>query len=355
MAGYSKHPRGSAPVRPHRAPERLTLARSPLNLEDRIVTLALKRPHRIVIALGGNALGNSTAEEMERIDKAVPSLVGLARLGNEIIITHGNGPQVGMVQNVFEIAHDMNPANPTVDLSDAVALTQGFIGYHLQQGLTNELIREHLPWQVATVVTTIEVDANDPAFEHPEKPIGRFLSDEEIREAKIHDHNLQFMEDSGRGCRRAVASPDPKRIVEADSIVNLIDSGYIAIACGGGGVPVVRDKQGCYHSIPCVLDKDLASELLAEDCDADMLFLLTAVDYVAINFGTPEQRNLKEMTVPEAERYLKEGQFGKGSMKPKVEAAIRFVKSKPGRECVIASLESAPLAMHGKSGTLIHR
>ncbi len=311
----------------------------------------LKRPNRVVIALGGNSLGNSAEEEMDAINKAVPFLIELAKMGNEIIITHGNGPQVGMFQNAMRIAHQMAGRFPLIDLTDSVAITQGFIGYHLQQGLVNEIIRQNLPWHVATIITRIEVDKDDPAFTDPEKPIGAFFTPSQVMDMVKEDPSLQFMEDSGRGCRRAVASPEPKRILEAASILNLIDNDFIAIACGGGGIPVAKQEDGTYQSIPCVLDKDLASELLAEDCDAEMLILLTGVEYVSINFGRPDQEDLKNLSVADAERFLAEGQFGKGSMEPKVKAAIRFVKSKPGRVAIIGKLDKAPEAFKGQSGT----
>lgn len=313
------------------------------------------KPQRIVVALGGNSLGNSAAEEMDAINEAVPFLIELAKMGNDIIVTHGNGPQVGMFQNAMRVAHHHAERFPTINLTDSVAITEGYIGYHLQQGLSNEIIRQDLPWHVATVLTRIEVDKNDPAFKDPEKPIGAFFTHDQVVEMVKKDPTLHFMEDSGRGYRRAVSSPDPKRILESDSILTLINDGYIVIACGGGGIPVVRQEDGTYKSMPCVLDKDLASEMLAISSHADMLVLLTGVEHVSINFDTPEQQDLTDMTVEEAEKYLAEGQFGKGSMEPKVRAAVKFAKSDPNRVAIIGKLDKAPEALHGKSGTRIHQ
>lgn len=311
---------------------------------------------RVVIALGGNALGDTPEEQIERVRTAAPKLLDLIMQGNEIIITHGNGPQVGMIQKAFTYAHQDDAAIPQLDLPECGAMSQGYIGYHLQQAIGVALHKNYKRWHVASVVTQTEVDPDDPAFENPTKPIGAFLTKEQA-EAEMAAHPDQvFMEDSGRGWRRVVASPEPKKIVEAPSILNLLDNEFIVICTGGGGVPVVRDyaDKGAYKGVAAVIDKDLGGELLAEDCGADVLVLLTAVDHVAINFGTPEQVDLTDVTVEEAERYLAEGQFGKGSMEPKVAAGIKFAKSRPGRVCIIGSLDRAGEAMAGKSGTRIH-
>ena len=277
----------------------------------------LGKPDRIVVALGGNALGNNPVEQIEAVSNTAHALLGLIEQGNEIIITHGNGPQVGMIQNAFAAAHDAigTPEMP-------------------------------LP----------ECDPDDPAFKNPTKPIGPFYTEEQAKEFMAEDPSKVFVEDSGRGWRRVVASPDPKKIVEADSILNLLDNEFIVIACGGGGIPVVRDyeNKGCYKGVPAVIDKDLGGELLAEDCDADVLFLLTAVEHVAINFGKPNQEELEDLTADEAERLADEGQFGKGSMEPKVRAAIKFARSRKGRTCIIGALDKAAETMAGLSGTRIH-
>ena len=321
------------------------------------------KPDRIVVALGGNALGDTPAEQIEKVGHAAHALLGLIEQGNEIIITHGNGPQVGMIQNAFAAAHDAI-GTPSMDLPECGAMSQGYIGYHLQQGIGREMHRAmsqgyigyHLQqgigremhrrykrWHAATVVTQIECDPDDPAFQNPTKPIGPFYTEEQAKALMEENPEMTFVEDSGRGWRRVVASPEPKKIVEADSILNLLDNEFIVIACGGGGIPVVRDynNKGCYKGVAAVIDKDMGGELLAEDCDAQVLFLLTAVEHVAINFG-------------EAEKLADEGQFGKGSMEPKVRAAIKFARSRKGRVCIIGALDKAAETMAGLSGTRIY-
>ena len=315
----------------------------------------LEVPNRVVVALGGNALGDTPEEQIERANNTAKALIGLIEQGNEIIITHGNGPQVGMIQNAFAAAHDAI-GTPAMDLPECGAMSQGYIGYHLQQAIGREMHRRYKRWHVATVVTQIECDPDDPAFQNPTKPIGPFYTEEQAKEIMAEDPSKTFVEDSGRGWRRVVASPEPKKIVEQPSILNLLDNEFIVIACGGGGIPVVRDysDHGVYKGVPAVIDKDLGGELLAEDCKADVLFLLTAVEHVAINFGKPNQENLTDLTADEAERLADEGQFGKGSMEPKVRAAIKFARSLPGRVCIIGALDKAAETMSGLSGTRIH-
>lgn len=313
--------------------------------------------NRVVIALGGNALGNTPEEQMTRLRDAAPTLLRVIEQGNEIIITHGNGPQVGMIESAFELAHKVNPQKiPDMDLPECGAMSQSYIGYQLQQAIGAAMHKAYKRWHVATVVTQIEVDPEDPAFENPTKPIGAFLTREEAVAENAKHPDWTFIEDSGRGWRRVVASPVPKKIVESESILNLLDNEFIVIACGGGGIPVVRDysDKGAYKGVAAVIDKDMGGELLAEDCHADRLVLLTAVDHVAINFGKPNQEDLVDISVEEANRYLEEGQFGKGSMEPKVRAAVKFAESRQGRTCIIGSLEHAAEAMAGLSGTRIH-
>lgn len=311
---------------------------------------------RVVIALGGNALGDTPEEQIERVRETASILLRLCEQGKEIIITHGNGPQVGMIQKAFTYAHDTDSAIPLMDLPECGAMSQGYIGYHLQQAIGVALHKGYKRWHVATVVTQTEVDPEDPAFLNPTKPIGAFLTEEQAK-AEMEKHpDQKFVEDSGRGWRRVVASPQPRKIVEAPSILNLLDDSFIVISTGGGGIPVVRDysDKGAYKGVAAVIDKDMGGELLAEDCYADYLFLLTAVEHVAVNFGTPQQRELKDLTADEAELLADEGQFGKGSMEPKVRAAIKFVRSRPGRVCVIGALDKAPEILEGTSGTRIH-
>lgn len=311
---------------------------------------------RIVIALGGNALGNTPYEQLALVTETAKPIVDLIAQGNEVIIAHGNGPQVGMINLGMATAAEAKAIKSDMPFPECGAMSQGYIGYHLQQGIGREMHKRYKRWHAATVVTQIECDPDDPAFKNPTKPIGPFYTEEQAKEFMAEDPSKVFVEDSGRGWRRVVASPDPKKIVEADSILNLLDNEFIVIACGGGGIPVVRDyeNKGCYKGVPAVIDKDLGGELLAEDCDADVLFLLTAVEHVAINFGKPNQEELEDLTADEAERLADEGQFGKGSMEPKVRAAIKFARSRKGRTCIIGALDKAAETMAGLSGTRIH-
>jgi len=311
---------------------------------------------RVVVALGGNALGDTPEEQIRRVRACAPALIGLIEQGNEIIITHGNGPQVGMIQRAFDTASSVDGSIPKMDLPECGAMSQGYIGYHLQQALGAQMHKQYKRWHVATVVTQIEVDPEDPAFQNPTKPIGPFMTKGRA-DAKLAIHpEMVFVEDSGRGYRRVVASPEPRKIVECESILNLLDNEFIVIACGGGGIPVVRDysDKGAYKGVAAVIDKDMGGELLAEDCEAEVLFLLTAVEHVAVNFGRSDQRELIDVTADEVEGLANEGQFGKGSMEPKVRAAIKFCRSRKDRVAIIGALDKAPETMAGLSGTRIH-
>ncbi len=308
---------------------------------------------RIVIALGGNALGNDAAEQQAMVEAACPALVGLISQGHEIIVSHGNGPQVGMINLAFDVASGINEKIAPMPLQECTAMSQGYIGYHLQKGIAKELRRQKMPWQVATVVTQVVVDPADEAFKRPTKPIGAFYDEETANRMMEAEPGLFMAEDSGRGWRRFVPSPRPVDIVERKSILNLLDNEYIVIACGGGGIPVTRDENGDLHGVSAVIDKDFASAKLAEVVGADYLLILTAVDHFCINFGKPDKEELKTMSSGEAEMFIRSGQFGAGSMLPKVEAAVSFVKSGWGKRAVIASLEKAPQAMRNESGTLI--
>ena len=310
---------------------------------------------RIVIALGGNALGATAAEQRERIDAAAPALVGLIAQGHEIIVSHGNGPQVGAISLAFDVAARHTDRVSPMELPECTAMSQGYIGYHLQQGIARELRRVGMPWHVASVVTQVEVDPDDPAFAHPTKPIGGFYDEATAQAMMAADPALVMVEDSGRGWRQVVASPRPVRIVERDSILNLLDHEFIVVACGGGGIPVVRTPEGDHQGVAAVIDKDFASAALAEAVGADYLFILTAVDRVAVDFGTPQQRDLDDLDLTTAQQLVDGGQLGAGSMLPKVQAAMSFAASAPGRRAVICSLEKAPLAMRGESGTAIHQ
>lgn len=309
---------------------------------------------RIVIALGGNALGNTPKEQIEKINEAAPSLVDLISQGYEIIVTHGNGPQVGMINLAFDEASRENDKIPSVPFAECSAMSQGYIGYHLQQGILKEMRSKNMPWHVASLVTQIEVNKDDAAFKNPTKPVGSYYTEEQANKIMSENPEIIMKEDSGRGYRRVVPSPSPVDIVEKDSVLNLLDNEFVVIACGGGGIPVIKKDDGIYEGVDAVIDKDYASALLADLIDADYLFILTAVDRVCLNFGKKNEKHLTEMTVEEAQRYIDEGHFAPGSMLPKVKAAVNFAKSKKGRCAVIASLQKAPLAINGQSGTKIY-
>lgn len=299
---------------------------------------------RILIALGGNALGNNPQEQLKIAKESAKPIVDLIEKGHEIIITHGNGPQVGMINSLME---EVNMPFP-----ESVAMSQGYIGYHLQNGILEELNKRNINKHVVTLITQVVVDEKDEAFKNPTKPIGKFYTKEKAEKLKT-EKGYKMVEDAGRGYRRVVASPKPIDIIEKESVKALVEQGHIVIAVGGGGIPVI--KRGLtYEGVDGVIDKDLASAKMAELIDADYLFILTAVDRVAINFGKENQKNLEKMSIDEAERYIGEKQFAPGSMLPKVLAAIEFVKSKKGRKAIIASLDKAEEALNGDSGTLIY-
>ncbi|WP_454054885.1 carbamate kinase [Clostridium sp. Marseille-Q7071] len=309
---------------------------------------------RIVVALGGNALQaegkEATAEsQLEVVKETAVHLADLIEEGYEIVIAHGNGPQVGRIVIQNEYASEVTPAMP---FDVCGAMSQGMIGYHIQQSLREELMKKEIKKPVVSLITQVVVDKDDPAFKNPTKPIGPFYEkDKAERLQKEKDYVM--VEDSGRGYRRVVASPKPKKIVEIESIKTLIDNGTVVITVGGGGVPVVELEDKRLKGVAAVIDKDFASEKLAEDIDADELIILTAVDKVAINYGKPNQVNLDKLTVEDAKRYIEEGYFANGSMLPKVEAALKFAESKKGKKAIIASLDKAKLALRGESGTII--
>jgi len=305
---------------------------------------------RIVIALGGNALGNSPLEQRKLVKETALPLVELIKEGHEIIIAHGNGPQVGMINNAFEAA-STNSSLPTMPFPECGAMSQGYIGFHLQNALQEALNKEGVKKDVSTVITQVEVDAFDEAFNNPTKPIGPFYEEEESKVLE-KEKGYQMVEDSGRGYRRVVASPKPLDVVEKNVVKTLVDNGNVVITVGGGGIPVVKKAYG-YEGVAAVIDKDFASAKIAEQLNADYLFILTAVDRVMVNFNKPNQKALDEMTVAEAKAYIKEGHFAPGSMLPKVEAAIRFVENNPNKRSVIASLSKAKEAIKGTSGTKI--
>lgn len=306
---------------------------------------------KVVVALGGNALGKSPAEQLELVKNTASSLIGLIIAGNEVVISHGNGPQVGQINLGMSYAaeHGQSPAFP---FPECGAMSQGYIGYHLQQSLQNELRKRGMTKDVATIVTQIVVDPADSAFQNPTKPIGAFYTKEEA-DSIAEDKGYIFKEDAGRGWRQVVPSPTPKRIVELNSIKTLIEANELVIAGGGGGVPVVETEEGL-KGVPAVIDKDRSSALLADNVGADKLIILTAVDYVAINFNKPDQKNLEDISVEEAKKYIDEGQFAAGSMLPKVQACMSFVEGHPEREAIITSLSGLDAALAGQLGTVIH-
>lgn len=308
---------------------------------------------RIVIALGGNALGNTLPEQMEAVKTTARAIVDLIEENCEVIVAHGNGPQVGMINNAMAALSRENPDQPNTPLSVCVAMSQAYIGYDLQNALREELHNRNITdIPVTTMVTQVRVDADDPAFKTQSKPIGHFMTKEQAEYAEEH-YGYIMKEDSGRGYRRVVASPQPKEIIELEAIKSLVESGQVVIACGGGGIPVMR--QGNHlKGASAVIDKDFASELLAENLDADYLIILTAVEKVAIHFGTDKEQWLSDLSVDDAKQYIAEGHFAPGSMLPKVEAAVKFAESRPGRNALITLLQKAKDGILGKTGTTIH-
>ena len=309
---------------------------------------------RIVIALGGNALGKNLHEQMDAVHVTAKAIADLIQDGHEVVIAHGNGPQVGMIQNAFAAYHKQEAKSDIMPLSMCVAMSQGYIGYDLQNVIGEELDRRGAHTHVATVLTQVAVDPKDPAFQHPTKPIGAFMTEEEAKKLAA-EKGIDVAEDAGRDWRQVVASPKPTEIIEIATIRALMNDGHAVIAAGGGGIPVIWEDKYHLKGVPAVIDKDFASECMAEQLDADMLIILTAVEKVAVNFGKPDQRGLDELTPEEARRYIAEGQFAPGSMLPKVEAAVKFAESKPGRKALITLLEKARDGIAGKTGTVIHQ
>lgn len=306
---------------------------------------------KIVIALGGNALGSSPDEQLSLVKSTAKSLVGAIVDGNQVIISHGNGPQVGAINLGMNYAaeHDQGPSFP---FPECGAMSQGYIGYHLQQSIQNELSNKKVKQSVVTLVTQIEVESDDPAFESPSKPVGAFYSKEEA-EKIAHEKGYVFKEDAGRGYRQVVASPMPKKIIELSSIKELVDNGHVVIASGGGGVPVVKNIDNSLHGQPAVIDKDRSSAILADNINADKLVILTAVDFAYINFGKSNQEPLREINSSQAKKLIDDKQFSEGSMLPKIEACLDFVSKDATREAIITSLDSLDDALSGKKGTRI--
>ena len=299
---------------------------------------------RIVIALGGNALGNNLPEQMEAVKTTAKAIVDLIEEGHEVIVAHGNGPQVGMIKNSMD---------KSIPMSVCVAMSQAYIGYDLQNALREEMLGRGLNKNVTTILTQVEVDPADPAFLKPTKPIGAFMTKEEAE--ALEAKGFKCVEDAGRGYRQVVASPRPQSIVELNTIKTLVEAGQVVIACGGGGIPVVKTEGHHLKGAAAVIDKDFASCVLAQQLDADCLIILTAVEKVAIHFGKPDVEWLADLTPAKAQEYIAAGEFAPGSMLPKVQAAVQFAESKEGRTALITLLEKAKDGVAGKTGTSIHQ
>lgn len=316
----------------------------------------MDRPSRVVVALGGNALQEAcappTAEaQLEVVRKTAGFLAEISSKGYEMAIVHGNGPQVGRIVLSQEIASRENPQTPAMPFDVCGAMSQGYIGYHIQQALRDALRDRNRDIPVVTLVTQVVVDPGDPAFSNPTKPIGPFYTEDEAK-AIAEERGFTMKEDAGRGWRRVVPSPDPKRIVEISAVKRLWDTS-IVITAGGGGIPVMENSDGSLAGVPAVIDKDLAAGRLAQDIEADILLILTEVDKVCLNYKKSNQKFLDRMTVTEAEKFMEEGHFAPGSMLPKVLASVKFARTFPGKKAVITSLFKAVDALEGREGTVV--
>ena len=310
---------------------------------------------KIVIALGGNALGKTPEEQLRLLEGVAKIIVDLIKEGNQIVLTHGNGPQVGQILLAMDYSANSNAGTPDMPFPECGSMSQGYIGYQLQQCLQDELERQHIKKNCATLITQVLVNPDDEAFKNPTKPIGMFYTKEEA-ESIEKEKGYTFVDDSGRGYRRVVPSPKPIDIVEKDITRQLVDNDNIVICAGGGGIPVIKtDKIELLEGVAAVIDKDRSAALLAEQIEADTLLILTAVDKVSIHYNTENQIDLDTLTVEEAEKYIKENEFAKGSMLPKIEACLSFVCKNDNNRAIIGSLEHAKEAILGKSGTIIKR
>ena len=306
---------------------------------------------RMVIALGGNALGKTPAEQREAVKGTANSIVDLIEDGHEIVLAHGNGPQVGMINLAFEVSANSGEGTPEMPFPECGAMSQGYIGYHLQNAIGEKLKNRSIDRSVSTIISQVVVDEDDQAFENPSKPVGSFYNKEEAKRLE-EEKGYNMIEDSGRGYRRVVPSPIPVDIEEKEIISDLVDDGQVVISCGGGGIPVVREGNSL-KGVPAVIDKDFASEKLAELVDADLLVILTAVEQVALNFGEENEEWLSEMDTETAQKYIEEGHFAPGSMLPKVKAAMKFVEGNDDRKSLITSLDKAHEGLEGKTGTFV--
>ena len=308
----------------------------------------------VVIALGGNALGNTPQEQLELVKATAKNIVDMVEEGTNVIVSHGNGPQVGMINNAFAYASANDGKTPEMPFPEAGAMSQGYIGYQLSQAILNDMKLRGIDRSTACVVTQTVVDPADPAFQNPTKPIGAFMTKEEA-DKMVAERGYNVIEDAGRGYRRVVASPKPQSIIEIESIRDMVDAGLVVVACGGGGIPVYKTEGHHLKGAAAVIDKDFASCVLAQQVNADTLIILTAVEKVAINFGKPNQTWLDSLTPAEAKVYMERGHFAPGSMLPKVQAAVEFAESAPGRTALITLLEKAKDGVAGRTGTVIHQ
>ena len=305
---------------------------------------------RIVVAFGGNALGNNPKEQQALIKKSVKDIVTLIKDRHEIVISHGNGPQVGVINLAFEDSYE-NKHIPHMPFPECTAMSQGYIGYHLQKGLRDLLEDEGIEKKVITLVTQVVVDKTDPSFKNPTKPVGPFYSEKMAKEL-MEQTGEKYIEDAGRGYRKVVASPKPLKIVEIETIKDLVQSGHVVIACGGGGIPIFKQNEA--KGANAVIDKDLASSLMAENLEADILVILTNVYQAQLHYGTKDAEKIGMISVEEAQTYLDNGEFLKGSMAPKIEAAIQFVKGHPKRKAIITELKNLLPGLEEKNATVIY-
>lgn len=308
---------------------------------------------RIVIALGGNALGNTPREQLLLVRQTAKQIVKIIKKGNEVVIVHGNGPQVGMINLAFDNAYQNNAGTPLMPFAECGAMSQGYIGYHLQQAISDELARKHINKKCVTIVTQVVVDKKDKAFKSPSKPVGMFYTEEQANKIS-KEKGYVFVNDAGRGFRRVVPSPKPVNILEEKVVDSLVKEGNVVITCGGGGIPVVKEGNG-YSGVDAVIDKDFAACKLACLINADVLLILTAVSKVCIGFNTSNQKELNSLTIKEAKEYIANGEFAKGSMLPKVEACIKFVEENFNKEAIIANLSEGLAALNGQTGTRISK
>lgn len=308
---------------------------------------------KIVIALGGNALGKSPWEQLNLLTNVSKIIVDLVSRGEDIVLTHGNGPQVGQIVLAMDYAANGEVKTPSMPFAECGSMSQGYIGYQMQQSIYNELKVRGLQKNVVSVVTQVLVDENDKAFSNPTKPIGMFYSEEEAEKIK-NEKGYHFMEDAGRGFRRVVPSPIPKKIIEGSVIEELVDNGNVVIAVGGGGIPVVNTPDGL-KGIDAVIDKDRSAALLGKEIGADTLLILTSVDAAYLNYNTENMQKIDSLTIEEAEKYISKGEFAKGSMLPKIEACMEFVRDDDKKLAIITSLNKASDALNRKCGTVIRR